>query len=314
MPHLTVAANQTAFITLLNAIRDEFVYEDTFSGTFGGLTASVHIKIHLANGSVDLRNDGTIQIKELDIKWDALDLSLAFDIPEQCFGGFCIIPTPFGCALEFPEVCLFSDNPDLSITLPLGGFTSEASLTGSLAPVYFVNPDRPAGMNDWDAQDAVPPLYNEWRIHFVPEFADVDLIDLADTVGDLLEAAVNTFVDDALSFLPGFIRDLIKAALGGVVDIIRLVLDIPDDLTEFLEDLLNVSFGLFSIIGQVLIAYWSKDNPLFSLEDPYPILDKTANPNGSPPGPESLVPVKVPIRDLAVVTNTAEMILTANVG
>ena len=314
MPHLTVAANETAFITLLNAIRDEFVYEDTFSASTGGLTASAHIKIHLANGSVDLRGDGTVQVSELDIKWDILDLSLSFDIPEQCFGGFCIIPTPFGCALEFPEVCIFSDNPDLSITLPLGGFTSEASLTGSLQPVYFVNPDRPAGMNDWDAQDAVPPLYNEWRIHLVPQFVDVDVIDLADTVGDLLENAINTLVDDLLSFLPGFIRDLIKAALGTAVDIIRLILDIPDDLTEFIEDLLNVSLGLGSAIGLVLIAYWSKDNPLVKLEDPYPILEATANPNDAPPGPPQLVPVKIPIRDLTVSNNDTEMILTANVG
>jgi hypothetical protein len=314
MPHLTVAANETAFITLLNAIRDEFVYEDTFSATTGGLTASAHIKIHLANGSVDLRGDGTVQVSELDIKWDALDLSLAFDIPEQCFGGFCIIPTPFGCALEFPEVCLFSDNPDLAITLPLGGFTSEASLTGSLQPVYFVNPDRPAGMNDWDAQDAQPPLNNEWRIHLVPQFVDVDLIDLADTVGDILEAAVNTLVDDALSFLPGFIRDIIKGILGSAIDILRLVIDIPDDIGEFLEDLLNVNLGLINSIGAVLIAYLSKDNPLARLEDPYPILEAAANPNDSPPGPPQLVPVKVPIRDLTVSNNDVEMILTANVG
>jgi hypothetical protein len=312
MPHLTVAANEKAFITLFNAIRDEFVFEDSGSASLGGLTASYHIKFHLANGSVDLRSDNTVQVKELDIKWDILDLSLAFDIPEQCFGGFCIIPTPFGCALEFPEVCLFSDNPDISVTLPLGGITSEASLTGSLVTKYFVNPDRPAGMNAWDAQDATPPLYNKWQIFLVPEFVDVDPIDVADTVGDLLEAAVNAVVDDLLSFLPDFIKDLIKAALGSAIDILRLVLDIPDDIQEFIENLLNVSLGLVNIVAQVIIDYLAKDNPLAELEDPFPILDQTENPNGAPP--PSLVPVKIPIRDLTVSNNDVEMVLQANVG
>jgi hypothetical protein len=313
MPHLTVAANEKAFITLFNAIRNDFTFEKSDSANLGPLTASYHIKFHLANGSVDLRGDNTVQVSELDIKWDVLDLSLAFDIPEQCFGGFCIIPTPFGCALEFPEICLFSDNPDLEVTLPLGGITSEVSLTGSLKPKYFVNPDRPAGMNDWDAQDTDPPLYNKWQIFLVPEFVDVDPIDVADTVGDLLEAAVDALVDDLLGFLPGFIKDFIKAALGSAIDILRLVLDIPDDIQEFIENLLNVSLGLVNIIAQVIIDHFASDSPLLEIEDPYPILEATANPNEGAT-PPSLVPVKIPIRDLTIVNNDVEMVLQANVG
>jgi hypothetical protein len=314
MAHLTVAANQTAFTKLFEAIRDDFSFEDSDSAALGPLlTASYHIKFHLANGSVDLRADNTVQVKELDIKWDILDLSLAFDIPEQCFGGFCIIPIPFdGCALEFPHICLFSDNPDLKVTLPLGGITSEVSITGSLAPKYHVNPDRPAGMNDWDAQDAVPPLYNTWQIFLVPEFVDVDPIDVADTVGDLLDAAVDALVDDLLGDLPGVIKDFIKAALGGAIDILRTVLDIPDDIGEFIENILNVSLGLVNIIAQVLLDHFAGESPLTEIEDPYPILDATANPNGAPPA--SLVPVKIPIRELTVSNNNVEMVITANVG
>jgi hypothetical protein len=315
MPHLTVAANQTAFTKLFDAIRDDFSFEKSDSASLGPLTASYHIKFHLANGSVDLRGDNTVQISELDIKWDILDLTLAFDIPEQCFGGFCLIPIPFdGCALEFPEICLFTDNPDLTVTLPLGGITSEVSITGSLSPKYHVNPDRPAGMNDWDAQDAVPPLYNTWQIFLVPEFVDVDPIDVADTVGDLLQAAVDTLVDDLLGDLPDIIKDIIKTALGGAIDILRLILDIPDDIQEFIENLLNVSLGLVNIIAQVIIDYLAADNPLTEIEDPYPILDATANPNDAPPGPASLVPVKIPIRDLTVSNNDVEMVIQANVG
>jgi hypothetical protein len=313
MPHLTLAANEKAFRKLFDAIRDNFVFEKSDSASLGPLTASYHIKFHLANGSVDLRGDNTIKISELDIKWDILDLTLAFDIPEQCFGGFCIIPIPFdGCALEFPEICLFSANPDLTVTLPLGGITSEVSATGTLFTKYFVNPDRPAGMNDWDAQDADPALYNKWQVLLDLESVDVDPIDVADTVGDLLEAAVNALVDDLLGGLPDFIKDFIKAVLGGAIDILRLILDIPDDIQEFIEDLLNTSLGLLNIVAQVLFDLFGSDSPLFEIEDPYPILDKAANPNDPPP--PSLVPVKIPIRDLTVFNNDVEMVVQANVG
>jgi hypothetical protein len=144
MPHLTLAANEKAFKKLFDAIVHNAVFEHSDSASLGPLTASYHIKFHLENGSVDLRGDNTIRIAELDIKWDILDLTLAFDFPEICFGGFCIIPIPFdGCALEFPEICLFSDNPDLTVTLPLGGITSELSAIGTLFTKYHVNPDRP---------------------------------------------------------------------------------------------------------------------------------------------------------------------------
>ena len=313
MPHLTLAANEKAFKKLFDAIRDNFVFEDSDSVSLGPLTASYHIKFHLENGSVDLRSDNTIQVSELDIKWDILDLTLAFDFPEQCFGGFCIIPIPFdGCALEFPEICLFSENPDLSVTLPLGGITSEVSLTGTLLANYFVNPDRPASTNDWDAQDADPPLYNKWQIFFDPQFVDVDPIDVADTVGDILEDAVNALVDELLSGFPDFIKDFIKEVLGGAIDILRLILDIPDDIEEFIEDLLNVSLGLVNIVAQVLLEYFVTDSPIAELEDPFPILEETANPNDPPP--DSLVAVKVPIRDLTVFNNDVEFVVQASVG
>jgi hypothetical protein len=313
MPHLTLAANEKAFNKLFEAVRDNFVFEDSGSASLGPLTASYHLKVRLENGSVELRGDNTIKIDELDIKWDILDLTLSFDMQERCFGGFCIIPIPFdGCALEFPEVCLFSANPDLTVTLPLGGITSEASATGTLFTKYFVNPDRPPGMNDWDAQDADPELYNTWQVLLDLESVDLDFIDVADTVGDLLEDAVNALVDTLLAGFPDFIKDFIKAALGGAIDILRLILDIPDDIEEFISDLLNTSLGLIDILVQVFFQYFGSDSPLFEIEDPYPILEATANPNDPPP--PQLVPVKIPIRDLTVFNDDVEMVVQGNVG
>jgi hypothetical protein len=110
--------------------------------------------------------------------------------------------------------------------------------------------------------------------------------------------------------------DLIADLLGSIVDLVRVILDIGDDIQEWLEDLLGVSLGLENIIGQALIEHFVTDEPLFELEDPYPILGEAPNPNdkqGQPPLPK-LVPVKLPIRDLTVSNNDVELILEGNVG
>jgi len=314
MAHLTIAASERTFEALFAALRDNFRLNLSDSADFGPFSAAYAVKAHLEGGSVDLRADNTVQIKELDIKWDQLDLSLGIDIPEICVGGFCIIPNPFGgCILRAPRLCAFSADPDISLTLPLGGLiTSEISVTGSLLTKYATNPARPAGMNDWDAQDATPSLASHWQLFVDPQFVDVDLFDIADIVGDLLENAVNAAIDNLLGFLPGWARSLLKALLGPVIDLIRAILDIADDIQEWISDLLNVSFGLLDIVLQFVADYFAAKTPLHQIEDPFPILEAAANPN--PGAPSQLIPVKIPIRDLRVFNNDVEMVLEANVG
>src|SRR5262249_6643613 len=150
---------------------------------------------------------------------------------------------PFGgCILEIPPLCAFSANPDIEILLPLGGLiTSEVSITGRLRTRYHVNTDRPPDMDQWDAQDKQihdPPLFNTWQLFLDPQFVDIDLVDVADTVGDLLDEAIEAAVE-ALG-VPG----PIVAILGSIVDLVRAILDIGDDVQEWLEDLLGVSLGL----------------------------------------------------------------------
>lgn len=314
MAHLTIAASENTFKALFAAIRDNFHFARADSADFGPFTASYTLEAHLEGGNVDLRADNTVQIKELDIKWDKLDLTIGIDIPEICIGGFCIIPNPFGgCILRAPRICLFSADPDISLTLPLGGLlTSEISVTGSLLTKYATNPARPSGMNDWDAQDASPSLANHWQLFLDPQFLDVDIFDIADIVGDLLENAMNAAIDNLLGFLPGWARALIRAILGPIIDLIRGILDIADDIQEWLSDLLNVSFGILDFILQLIADYFANQYPLHQIEDPYPIMEATNNPN--PGFPPTLVPVKIPIRDLRVFNDDREMVLEGNVG
>ena len=314
MEHITIAGSENTFKIIFDSIRDNFQFIKADSVDFGPFTAGYSAEAHLEGGTVDLRADNTVQVKELDIKWDKLDLNLGIDIPEICVGGFCILPNPFGgCLIRAPRVCIFDSDPDINITLPLGGLiTSEISVTGSLLTKYFINPARPGGMNDWDAQDFDPSLANHWQLFLDPQFLDVDIFDIADIVGDLLENAVNVAVDNLLGFLPGWARDLIKAILGPVIDLIRGILDIADDIQEWISDLLNVSFGILDFILQLVADYFAKENPLHQIEDPYPILEAAPNPNSG--SPLMLVPVKIPIRDLKVFNDDHEMVLTGNIG
>ncbi len=314
MEHITIAGSENTFKIIFDSIRDNFQFIKADSVDFGPFTAGYSAEAHLEGGTVDLRADNTVQVKELDIKWDKLDLNLGIDIPEICVGGFCILPNPFGgCLIRAPRVCIFDSDPDINITLPLGGLiTSEISVTGSLLTKYFINPARPGGMNDWDAQDFDPSLANHWQLFLDPQFLDVDIFDIADIVGDLLENAMNAAVDNLLGFLPGWARDLIKAILGPVIDLIRGILDIADDIQEWISDLLNVSFGILDFILQLVADYFAKENPLHQIEDPYPILEAAPNPNSG--SPLMLVPVKIPIRDLKVFNDDHEMVLTGNIG
>lgn len=313
MAHLTIAASEKTFQALFDKIRDNFRLTRSGSNDFGPFTAGYSLDAHLEGGTVDLRADNTVQIKELDVKWDKLDLSLGIDIPEICVGGFCIIPTPFGCALRAPRICIFSNDLDINFTIPLGNLiTSEISVTGSLLTKYAPNPSRPAGMNDWDAQEANPSLASHWQILIDPQFLDVDIFDIADIAGDLLENGINVAINNLLSFLPEWARDLVRAILGSFVDLIRNILDIGDDIKEWISDLLNTSFGILDFILQVIADYFANRNPIHQIEDPYPIMEATANPNSS--FPPSIVPVKIPIRNLRVFNNDQEMVLEANIG
>jgi hypothetical protein len=302
MSHLTVAASEDAFRNLFTVLRDSFTFAASDSADFGPFSASYTAALHLEDGTVDLRADNTVAVKELDVKWDALSVGVGFDIPEICVGGWCVIPTPFGCALRLPKICVFSDDPDVDVDIDLSGIvTSELSLTASLVTGYFVDPARPPGMSAIQAQSAGIP--NKWQVFLDPETVDVDVFDIADIVGDLLEDALTDAVN---ALLPGpqWAKDLVLAILGPVIDLIRALLDLPDDIEEWLSDLLNVSFGLLDVIITAVADYFAARNPLFEFEDPYPILEASGG----------LIPVKIPITDFTVMVNDDEMVVEANVG
>lgn len=300
--HLVVAAAEKGIEALWNEVRDNFKQEASDSVDLGPFTAGYEFGFHLAGGDLDLRNDGTIRIEELDIKVDKLKLSLGFDIPEICIGGFCLIPTPWGCAVEVPGFCVFEDDPDVELTLDLSGvFTSEITATARPNLRYGVETTRPAGMSDLDARDAGIP--NAWGIFMKIEDMDFDLFDFSDMAGDILMNAATAAVNGLLPG-PQWMKDIILAIIGSVVDVVRLILDIGDDIDEWLSDLLGVSLGLGDLILTLIGNYLLDGKPLAQIEDPFPAADYN--------GP--LVPILLPIRNLSLTINDKELVVQGSVG
>ena len=304
MSDLTVAVSENTFTDLFSTVRDNFAESTAGSSDFGPFSVSWNLGVRLEDGSVDLRNDNSVLISELDVVYDPVQLTLGIDIPGFCIGGFCIIPNPFGgCLVKAPEICVFSADPDLSIPLDIGGLV-ESEISGSfrINTDYQVDPGRTPAMTDLDAEDAGVP--NKWLFLLDPIWLDLDPIDVADTVGNILDAAIENAVNALLGWLPGWAKDVILTFLGSVVDLVRAILDIGDDIDEWLSDLLGVSLGLLDFVATAVADYFASRNPIFSVEDPFPILQYS--------GP--LIPVKIPLRNVAVQVNDDEMILSLDVG
>ncbi|MEM3159512.1 MAG: hypothetical protein QXJ74_01885, partial [Nitrososphaera sp.] len=154
---------------------------------------------------------------------------------------------------------------------------------------------------------------NRWQIALVPTLPiDLDIIDIADTIGDLFHNMIVDAIDSLLGSLglDQWAIDFIDFVLGGIEGIIRTVLDIPDDVGEFLLDLIG-NLGIFQALIDAISQYIAIT--LFELEDPLEILP--ANPAPTPSNPVApLIPVKIPIEFLGIRVNTNEMVVEGDVG
>ena len=301
-PHLVAAVSEKAVGKLFDGVRDNFTKSAADTVNFGPFSAGYDIELALDNGSVDLRSDGKIKLSELDIKFNKLKFMLGFDIPKIGVGGQCIIPTPWGCALRLPKVCVFSADPDISLTLDLAPFVRlEFSMLFELLSKYGIEATRPAGLLDVDAKALGIP--NLWGIFLHLNTLDVDLFDIADIVGDLLENALTSAVNNLLPG-PQWLKDAILAILGPIIDLIRGILDIADDFQEWLSDLLGVSLGLLDFIGTLLVNHFAGGSPLAKIEDPLQVAEADG----------SLVPIMIPIRDLALAVDDKELVVRGSVG
>ena len=188
-------------------------------------------------------------------------------------------PHTLGLRVRLPRKCFFSGNPDVRIPLDLSGLLrSEVSIIAALRTGYFVDPPASRG---WTTSTRRTPASRTSGRSSSTQSVDIDVFDIADIVGDLLEDAMDAAVDTLLGFLPGWARDLVKAILGSFIDVIRDILDLPTTW-RVAPGPAGGSFGLLNVIVTAVLDYLLA-KPVFEFEDPFPIL-----------GPEGgLIPVKI---------------------
>lgn len=307
MSQMTVAISEQAAQSLFLHTVKNFRFEKSFPPK---PNIGCDIACTLEGGTFEMRDDNAIRIRELDVKWDKLAVHVAFDIREMCVGGGCI-PIPFtDDVLCTSRYCIFSDNPDIAFTLDLSGWIrSEASLIAGPEIAYHVNadPGRDPSWSAWEAEEYGWP--NTWQVYFNIKHLAVDPFDVADIIGDLLERAADAAIDRIFDALPGGVpqwaRDLFRSRLGGTIDLVRKILDIPDDIGEWLDVTIREQLGFTVSLQTLLGEYLASHHPI-EIKDPMRVLpadDKTG-----------LVAVKAPLRGLKATINSQELILEGSVG
>jgi hypothetical protein len=299
MKHITIAASPNAFTQLFNRVRDNYKFSKADGGSFGPFSANYSVNMHLSGGSVQLNDDDTVEVKNLDINWDTLTLNLCFNLP--CIPAFCLVPDPWnGCLVGTPQICIAGP---ICIPIDLSGLVSKVSdVKANLAAIYFVDPARDPSWSDLDAEFNGHPNY--WRIFLHPVFVHVDPIDIPKSLGNIIENLVKDAIKNSLPG-PGWLKDILLAALGPILDALKVILGFVDDITSFISDLLGRTFDLLGIIETAIADYFASKYPLTEFEDPHDIKLPTGG---------GLIPVKIPIRDLDSHVNSKEMIVEANIG
>lgn len=332
MAHIQVALSERTFVTALELLRGNFRIRHVSSRDLGTYTATLDLDAHLTGGEIGIRDDGLVQLKQLDLRWDRLSVSLDIPIPELCVGGGCVtIPGPLTSMICFPQVCAFSDDPVITVAIDLAPYVAQELSVSGRVDVRRWDPDaiepgfdpcKPlVDLLDADAlADLVadqpllaeagifapfPTDRRQWHVHLVPGPIDLDLIDLPDIVGDLLEKQIAEAVGQLLP--TGWARNVILGAIGDMAEFSRWLLDIPDSTEEWLMDLLDVSFGLHDSIMHAVGAYLGECLPLLRLEDPFEIMPEQE-------GDDAHIAVLVPLEHVEVSANDDELILSITIG
>lgn len=304
-----LAISEDTIKLLFIKLRDGFKREKRDGVTLGQLSLSYAAGIKLENGDIDLQADGSVRLDRLDIVFDPLSFTRGVELPEICVGGQCIASVGGKCVVRLPKICVFGDNPDLSITYDLSRLirlevSGECEFRG---PKYFTNPAK-GTQSDWEAHSAGNP--NEWRLFLHPRPTAFRFrVDIAGTVEDILRNIIKDFVDGLFKGLPGWARSAINSILGGLANAVGRILNLGSDIRKWVEDHLRVSLDLFDLALGLLLEYLATLAPIFKFEDPYPVFPGEIRFKGP-----RLVPVLVPIKEPTIIVDDHELTLSANFG
>ncbi|HXH85463.1 MAG TPA: hypothetical protein VNI35_01475 [Nitrospira sp.] len=343
MATVSVAVNERAFNDVIIAAAKylESIPPFSGSGSFGPFSASYSIGFKITSGSIDLTNTGRVHFDELHVTYAPLILTLGIDLPTIPIGGECILPTPWGCAVRLPEIDLFGDNPDISISIDLSNtivsefsgeftvsthkqvlvakdglrphaahFTADTSneIRDRFRTIVSTIPFLPTSAVNGIADALVPfvkgNLADKRQFFLHDVWHDLELISISDTAANILRNLTDLIIDTILATVPSIFRKAIKAILSPIFDAIAAVLDIPDDILEWLSSQLQISFGLFDLLAQLVVNFVGSMVPFYQFEDPYPIIEDSSG----------LLPVLVPVENVTVVVNDDEFVASADIG
>jgi hypothetical protein len=301
MSHITVAASAKAFEQMFALARDNLNLKKSDNGSsFGLFTWQYDIQMHLQGGTIQLNNDDSVEIKHLGVVWDKLQFKICFNLPGFCVGGGCIISGPAGCIVSLPQFCI---GGPICLPLDLSGLVSEIDdIKANLKPLYWIDPTRPPNISDLAAE--LMNKSNEWRVFLDPLRVDVLPVDVLATISNILRQVFEQAIMDTYPWVPGWGWSLLWPLLGPLLDLLEKILGIAENIQNWVEDLLNNTFNLVAVVETLVAQYFAAQYPLFKFEDPYPILPATSN----------LIPVKIPIRNLAAHVDAQEMTVTADIG
>jgi hypothetical protein len=200
MADLTIAVSEAVWAKTLEVVVANFGFDVSGEGDFGDVAARYDGRLVLKGGSLELRDDGTVRLRELDARWDKLDFTLGVRIPGMSLGGG-VVDLPGSGTIHLPGVTIFSGDPGVVVTVPLAPFVKhELSLVASPLIQHFEPGVTPIGKHCQQLHTAlgIDDTKQQWRVFCDPQTIDFDLFDFADTVGDLFEQAFTDAVDKLL--------------------------------------------------------------------------------------------------------------------
>jgi hypothetical protein len=344
MATVTAAANVKTLNTILGDLGAKInaLPPITKSGSVGPFSATFQIGFVVSNlaNAISLTSAG-VNINNLEITYKPLKLTISIALPTIQIGGECIIPNPFGgCLVSLPQITIIPPNTSIDVPIDLSGifagsFSGEFSLTptkqvlhakGTLtthqahvtqdtsneiltdfeniisSQIPFLPSSTVASIANIFVPDVKGNLADKWLFHLKDIWTNLQIIDVGDTAVNILDL-ITKWILNALN-IPSAVAGIVEDILQPFFNLIGQALDIGNNITNWLSNLFQTSFGLFNVlesfIANVIFAMW----PVFKFEDPFPMIDDTSG----------LIAVLVPIENVALaISAPQEVVISANI-
>lgn len=272
MSDVSLAVSEAAFGNLYNRLAPTVSLPFDGSTSLEGLWFGIEGALHVAGaGTVDFEDSNSFWLDELTIGWDKLVIRLGFDIPTVRVGRFCVMRIPDevplvggDCMWVFPGGELFGGAPDIGpVKINLN----------AIMPFIVMEVSGRFDISLVKDGDAL-----KLKVH--PQSVDVDPISIEDSFNQLPGILQAGIVAAGASFVaahpPAFLLDMALGILGfpSVTELLLDILDIGDDVQEWLTRRLNVDIGIQNLVGGV-IADAVLDKTMFEIPDPYELLPST---------------------------------------